>query len=219
MTTADNPTPGTDSTMCVSLGHEDVPATVIGVWDDGEGHRQVGVTYCDECAGQDVFTTTERLVAPSPVTPEPRAETTVHASPDASAELLDALGHLGRAAVGITQPRPPYCGQCEWDGTRLLARCALCASEPPAEVDDQTAEGYDEFDGPLAHRDAAGVLWVPVEVDRGYAARPSADTETLRRVQEVAAQLRREADPLGGPAARAYAVAADQLDAALGGPQ
>ena len=51
---------------------------------------------------------------------------------------------------------------------------------------DRPGNGQDE--GPRTHRDAVGVLWVPVEIKGGWArgARPSADAETLRMVREAA---------------------------------
>ena len=37
--------------FCCSLGHEDIPATAVGVYDDGD-HTVVNVPYCESCARQ-----------------------------------------------------------------------------------------------------------------------------------------------------------------------
>lgn len=43
-------------------------------------------------------------------------------------------------------PQPPYCGRCEWDGKRLVARCFLCARDRRA---DRRGHGASEGDPSL----------------------------------------------------------------------
>ena len=37
------------SLFCCSLGHENIPADYVGVYDDGD-HAEADVLYCDPCA-------------------------------------------------------------------------------------------------------------------------------------------------------------------------